>query len=197
MKKGYITSQLILENTIDYVANHGLENVTTKKVANEMNISEGTILYHYKNKKTLLRECLYYVDNKIDGALKEVSFWGFNLPKGIKELWFKYFEYLIAHGNYTKFYLSYRQSSYYDEETMKGQNKSFAFFIKIVKKVMPKLGADPDIFWVYLIETTLNFAVRVSDKQIENNDKNIEKIFKIIFYGINGITHNHKMEEFK
>ena len=195
MKKGYITSQLILENTIDYVANYGLENVTTKKVANEMNISEGTILYHYKNKKTLLRECLYYVDNKIDKSLKKVPFFGFDFYKGVKEIWFNYFNYLVSHGNYTKFYCSFRQSSYYDEETMKGQNKSFNFFTTLLSKVLKYTGIKDEIIWIYIIETTLNFAIRVADDKIENNEENAEKIFSMIFYGISGIIKKYKIED--
>lgn len=197
MEKRNKTNILILENTIKYVADHGLENVTTKKVALSMNISEGTVLYHFKNKKILLSECLYYIDNQVDSIFRGIPFFSFSLFKGVQKLWYEYFMYFIEHGDYAKFYSMYRTSSYYNEEVMKEQEKSFNFFVKITKKIMPKLGMNSDIFWPYVIEITLSFAAKIADNKIENTNENIEEIFNIIFFGMNGIIKNHKMEEFK
>ena len=59
MKKQTITPESIIEATILYVANNGLENVTTKKVALDMGISEGTIFNNFASKKALLEACLF------------------------------------------------------------------------------------------------------------------------------------------
>lgn len=186
MKKQIITSEMIIDATIEYVANFGLENVTTKKVATSMGISEGTIFNNFANKKTLLIECLYFIDSRIDQTLKNVKFQGLSITKNIRGLWYDYFNFLAQHGSYAKFYRQFRQSSYYTEEVMAGQNQSFAFFTKYIKKNAHYFGFNPDFYWTFIIETTLNFAVRVSDGTLPGKAEDIDRIYGLISHGFIG-----------
>lgn len=129
-----ISNEEMLEATIKYVSQYGLENVTTKKIAVTMGISEGTILNRYKNKKALLIECLYYIDKQIDSAIGKSKISILNLPESIKKLWYKYFKFLVNNASYSKYYRSFRHSSYYDEDVIKGQDKSFSLFVTLIKK---------------------------------------------------------------
>lgn len=175
---------MIKEATITYVAEHGLENLTTKKIALSMNISEGTIFNNFSSKKELLAECLYYIDRKIDQIFESIPFHGLNVSKTIRELWFSYFDFLVAHGSYAKFYRQYRQSSYYTEEVITGQDDSYSFFITVIQKNAHIFGFNPDIYWVFIIETTLNFAIRVADGQFPGDRKTAECFYKLITHGI-------------
>lgn len=183
MKKQTITPNMIKEATITYVAEYGLENVTAKKVALSMNISEGTIFNNFINKKELLAECLYYIDAQIDQIFKNISFHGLNISKTIHELWCSYFNYLVAHGSYAKFYLQYRQSSYYTAEVVEGQNQSYSFFVSFIQKNAHRFGFNPDIYWTFIIETTLNFAVRVVDGQLPGDPGSIDHFYNLLSHG--------------
>ncbi len=182
-----IEKEQILEATIDYVAKHGLENVSALKVAKSIGISEGTIFKDFHTMRQLLVQCLYYVDHQIDEELHSSKINVFKFKDSIWELWHRYFTYLTCHGSYTKFYRQFRQSSYYTQDVVDGQDKSFAFFAAFVHKNLAKLGVDPDIFWVFVIETTLNFAARVADGQLSNKPADVQRYFNLIFYGIGGL----------
>ena len=186
MKKQTITPDMIKESTIAYVAEYGLENLTTKKIALSMNISEGTIFNNFSNKKELLAECLYYIDHQIDQIFESIPFHGLNISKTIRELWFSYFDYLVTHGAYAKFYRQYRQSSYYTDEGIAGQDDSYSFFISIIQKNAHIFGFNPDIYWVFIIETTLNFAIRVADGQLPGDKKNVERFYGLLSHGFIG-----------
>ena len=177
---------MIQEATIDYVAAYGLENVTTKKVALAMGISEGTIFNNFPNKKTLLVECLYYIDTKIDDVLKSIPFQGINISKSIYNLWSTYFNYLVEHASYAKFYRQFRQSSYYKDEVIAGQDRSFSFFTRLIHQNVKYFGFNTDFYWVFIIETTLNFAVRVADGDLPGTQKDIERIYGLISHGFIG-----------
>ena len=186
MKKQTITPESIIEATILYVANNGLENVTTKKVALDMGISEGTIFNNFASKKALLEACLFYIDRQVDAVLKGISFKEIHITKIIRKMWFAYFYYFVEHWPYAKFYCQFRQSSYYDEEVMDGQGKSFSFFSKFLKQNAHRFGFCPDFYWVFIIETTLNFAVRVANGTLSGTPEDVERIYGLISHGFLG-----------
>ncbi len=189
MNKIKISTDDIIETTIDYVAKYGLENTTTKKVADIMQISEGTIFNRFKSKKELLSECLYYIDRNIDAEIGNSKISIFDISGSIKKLWYKYFNYLLAHPSYSKFYRQFRQSSFYTDDVIKGQDKSFSKFVQLIQKNLDLIGFNTDILWVYVIETTLNFAIRVADGDIANTPKNIALIYKFLSKGFMGNLH--------
>ncbi len=184
MKKKTITTDLILEAAIDYVADNGLENVSTRKVAALAGISEGSIFNNYATKAELLSACLFRIDAEIDAVLKTAPINLLRLRSSVKNLWYAYFNYLITHRSNTKFYLQFRQSSYYDESVIRGQDKSFSYFAALSSSNSGLFGVNSDIFWVYVIETTLNFAVRVVDGALPSDEESIEKYYNLIIKGI-------------
>lgn len=186
MNKSKISSEEIIENTIKYVAAYGLENVTAKKIAETMNISEGSIFNRFATKTKLLTECLYYIDRKIDTAIGDSKISILDLNGSVKKLWYKYFSFLVEHKDYAKFYRQFRQSSYYTPEVIKGQDESFSLFVKIIRKNLNLVGFNTDLLWVYVIETTLNFAVRIADGDIPKTRKNVERIYNLMARGFMG-----------
>lgn len=192
MRKKSITPEEIIQATIHLVAENGLENISTRKVAASCGISDGCMFNYFESKNDLLIKCLYHIDNEIDAELSRTNFNILKMKKSIRALWFTYFDFLIEHGDYTKYYRQFRHSSYYTEEVVKGQDKSFSFFARLIASGSNVLNVNLDIFWVYIIETTLNFAVRVVDKQLPYNEKDKEKYFAFLANGISGIFKNAK-----
>lgn len=187
MRKKIISPETIMLSTIHIVAKDGLENLSTRKVAAESGISDGCMFNYFKSKTDLLIQCLYFIDRQIDAELSTVHFNMLSPKKSIRELWFNYFNFLISHGDYARFYRQFRHSSYYNAEVVEGQNKSFSFFVKLIKNVSPLFNINMDIFWVYIIETTLDFAVRVADKQLPCEESDKEKYFALFANGISGV----------
>lgn len=192
MRKKTITTAEIIEATIHLVAENGLENLSTRKVAARCGISDGCLFNYFENKNKLLTECLYHIDNEIDKELSSVSFSLLSVKKSVRKLWFAYFDFLLTHGDYAKFYRSFRHSSYYTYDVVKGQDKSFTFFVRLISKASEIINVNLDIFWVYIIETTLNFAIRAADKQLPYSERDKEKYFALLANGIGGVFRDAK-----
>ncbi|MDD3338638.1 MAG: TetR/AcrR family transcriptional regulator [Lachnospiraceae bacterium] len=193
MRKKTITEEAILEASISLAAQNGLEHFTTKKAAALLNISEGTIFNNYPNKTALLVACLYHIDRQIDVVLKSVPLHLRTVPSYVHDMWYAYFEFLAVHGDYAKFYIQFRTSSYYTSEVIAGQNQSLSFFSKFLKSHMELFHVDANIFWTYIIETTMNFAVHVASGQIPCTQKEIDAMYRLISNGIKGVYFDKKV----
>lgn len=189
MRKAKINKEDILNATIQLVGDIGLENVTTKKVAAHCGISEGSVFNYYQSKKNLLTQCLYHIDQQIDNVLQQVPISPAELMPSVQGLWFTYFEYLVSHGDYAKYYRAFRHSSYYTEEVVAGQDQSFTYFSKLLRSNVPMLPFNINIMWVYIIETTLNFAIRIADGTLPYGENESENgiYFKLLMTGVTGI----------
>lgn len=78
----------------------------------------------------------------------------------------------FSYRAYTKFYRQFRHSHYYTAEVIRGQDRSFPFFACFVMKKLSIFTVDSETFWVFLIETTLDFAVRVADGSLPGDEEN-------------------------
>ncbi|MDD3401940.1 MAG: TetR/AcrR family transcriptional regulator [Hespellia sp.] len=184
-----ITKQMLRDAAISCVAEIGLENFTTKKTADLIGISEGTIFNNYPNKTALLVDCLYSIDTEIDEVLKAVPFHVAAFTSYVHDMWYAYFNYLVSHGDKAAFYFQFRHSSYYTPEVIEGQRNSFGFFSKFLISHMHLFRIQPDVFWVFVIETTMNFAIRFANGHLELNDENVQNLYHLIVNGIAGIYH--------
>ena len=80
LKKSEKTKRKILEKTIETISNKGYAGTTTKEIANNAGVSEGTIFKYYGSKKVLLEEI-------VEQTLKEFSDYTLNevIPEIIEE----------------------------------------------------------------------------------------------------------------
>lgn len=192
MRNKSIEPEQIIIATIHLVAQNSLENLTTRKVAAECGVSDGYLFNYFENKTDLLTKSFFHIDNEIDAELKKVHINVLAPKKTIHELWMTYFNFLVENGDYAKYYRQFRHSSYYTPQAIEGQNESYKNFITVIAKGNGLFNIEMDIFWVFVIETTLNFAVRVYDKQLPCSEKDKEKYFAMLAYGMNGIIKNTK-----
>ena len=55
-RSGKQTKEWILETAVRLFNEHGTQNVSTKRIADEMGISPGNLYYHFNNKEQIIRE---------------------------------------------------------------------------------------------------------------------------------------------
>ena len=190
MRKKTISRDSIIDATILIVALDGIENVTMRKISSECGISVGSMFNYFENKENLLVESLYHIDNQINDEMVAVTIDDNNVRKGIRKLWYRYFNFLIAHPDYVKYYRAIRHSAYFTEEVVAGQDKSLSFFLSFIKRYSNEFKEDAQTFWVYVVEITLSFAVRVVDGHLPGTDADIERYFHLIAYGMEGVFCN-------
>ncbi len=184
MRYREIEKERILAAAIKLVADSGIENFTAKKAAHKCGISEGSVFSNFKNKEILLSESLHFIDAQLDEKLKEAQWTENDAFQNVKNLWEVYFRFLTENPQYAKFYNQYRHSSFYNRDIVKEQISTLKYFISRIQKTAIFQKYDYAVFWVSAIESTINFVTRIFDGFIENNDKNKQDFFNLLFNGV-------------
>ena len=146
--------------------------------------------HYFHSKPELLAACFYHVDRQVDAQLKQVDIKLFSLRRNIRELWFLYFGYFASHGDHAKFYSQFRHSSFYTRDVMRGQTESFAFFNHFVELNKSAILIRSEVFWEFVIDTTLNLAVNVADGKFPDSPKAVSYTHLIV---LRLIHVNHRM----
>lgn len=190
------TNERIFEAVISESFDVAIQKISTINVSNKAKTSEANIFRIFKNKTNLFIETFLYIDNQIGEYIKEVNL-DHNydniddLFNGVKDIWIKYIEFFKEHKTYIRYYQSFRLSKYYNDEIAKLQEVNFKpliekiYLIEVRYKVFEKISYD--LFWSFLLDTTLLFSRRICDDQIEYNDLNLDLMFHLIFDGIKNI----------
>lgn len=187
--------EIIIEGTISIVAKEGLESFTTKKLAKEASIAEGSIYNYFKGKDHLLEESFLYVDHQIaalfNGSDKMEIVSVEQIVTSTKVLWNIYFDFLVTHPTYTMFYNRFRYSARYNLKVQKLQLSYFTDFINLFNKMSSQAKAlsmiNWDILWIYILDTTLCYGVRAVSGGFEVNAENKDAIFKLLSNGLFGL----------
>src|SRR5699024_1858744 len=76
MQKGERTSNHILHTTIEIVAKHGLNGVTTAKLVEASGVSKSTIFHNFKTRDEVLNKALALVLNELLNTMKMDDYHG-------------------------------------------------------------------------------------------------------------------------
>lgn len=188
MRPVVIEKDSILKATIAYSAEHGLENVSAMKIARSIGISDATIFNNFGSMASLFAECLYYIDRKIDAQLASTPLASPEMSHVSHALWLSYFNYLVNNNCDAKFYRQMRHSSYYSDDVISHELQAYAFFASFIEKNTHLIEADQYTMWTYIIETTLNFAIRVADGRFKSDSASVDSYYRLVFSGLNGIA---------
>ncbi|NCB92501.1 MAG: TetR/AcrR family transcriptional regulator [Clostridia bacterium] len=184
---GNTMREKLMQGAIHVVAEDGLENTTTKKVAMLAGTSEITLFRLFKSKNNMLLQTFAYVDNefgrKILSALPILTEAGMRYEIRYRLFFVSCWKYFMEHLEQSQFYLRFYHSSYfavYAEERKKTRQRSL---IERVKSKLRKLPNDEDteILLIQLLDTILNFASRVARGEFSDNDETAEIVFQLWF----------------
>ncbi len=191
----------ILDAAMKMVCEHGLSSFTTKKVAQYMGISEPLIYKYFVSKDKLLYSCFEVVHRKVAALMERIICTpmtaGISEVEFIKQMWYSYFNLLVAEDYRTIFYFSYRDSEYintvlkHDEEVVNSYFKEFADIVNMFdNKYDISKRIDSHFVWTYILDTTLIFAKRTIVGDLPKSGDSTDKIWALIFGGICGILNN-------
>lgn len=192
------TKQRICEAVIKESLDVTISKISTINVSLKAKTSEANIFRIYKNKTNLLKETFLYIDNQIGVFLN-----GFNIKidytsldelfEQIKSIWIRYLEFFKNNKTYVHYYQAFRLSKYYNNEIAKLQEDNYKILISNIYILQEKFKLFDKIsfnlFWSFLLDSTLLFAKRICDDSIEYNNTNLDLMFHLIFDGIRNIIN--------
>lgn len=188
----------LMEATMEIVAEIGFTSFSMKKVTNRIGVAEGLIYKHFSTKDNLFYCCFESVHKQIAALFDDIC-----LPQNIgeldmetlalyvKQLWIKYFTFLVQSKHRTIYYFDYRDSPYmaeilaHDTEALDTYFKSFAGIFYGLDKILHVYDKiDSHYLWTYILDTSGIFAKRIIRGELPDSADSYETIYNIIFNGI-------------
>ncbi len=190
--------ELLLDKTMQIVAENGLLSFSMKQVTKAVGTSEGLIYRHFETKENLLFQCFQSIDREIAALFTDEKIppltSGEEVYRYIKELWMRYFKFLIQNNYKTLYYFEYRDSPYIAAVSEYGElaaNTYFKGFVDVFEVLSNKYHVlektNADYLWTYILDVTGIFAKRVVRKELPGDPQGCENAWNLIFQGIFGL----------
>lgn len=187
--------------TMLVVAESGLDNFSMRKVTGRIGVSEALIYKYYATKENLLYSCFESMHKsiarlfngmKMPNAVSAADLYGF-----IRDLWLKYFTFLVRSGYKTIFYFDYRDSGHirqisaHDEEVRNTYFKDFSELIHSFNEYFHfTQRSETSVLWTYILDTSGIFAKRIIRGEIADSPEHYEQIWRLLSGGILGLLQN-------
>lgn len=192
MRNREITREKIIRAAIEIGAQEGVSAVTTRKIAKSCSIAEGTIFFHFGTIKDLLSNAFMKIDKAKAEALSGIGRELFDHPDERMvtfEIWRTYLEFWLGRPLETKYYASFFRSALYDYKVHTAtEEDGLSTYIKYRELMEGRRILDSAYqiigyvnIWQHIINTTINFAIKISDGEIEQSEDVKEFIFELIF----------------
>lgn len=176
------TREDYMTTAITLTAKYGIENVSVRRLANSMKMTEAALYRHYSGRDELLEKTFLATDSKLSDIFMQNFFvHGFSgepFEEVIHQVWKVLYQYLLDHPEEALFLVRYRYSSLYIDEVRSMRKAYDGTFDKIYETFEANLGSHTQTYRGFLIsnifEVTLSFAEKVAtgrmvaDENLEN-----------------------------
>ena len=144
-KRGKARVSDILEAAKNILVQHGLANLTTRSVANELGISVGNLAYYFPSKDALLQAIVEHV---IDGYDREVRQEFETFPDNPKERLQAFFRYMIDDAkkpDVQGFFYQFWGFATHDPKTATARTEMYRHFSAQVRGLIQDVHPDLDL----------------------------------------------------
>ena len=190
MKNGEVIRDALLNNTINLIGSGGFEKATTKAIVSagiddpNIRLNEVYIYRVFGSKELLYAEAFSELDNELFAIIRNSSKVLAKANRPFRERIHDYFDliwyFLLGNEYRCRCYVRYYYSAYFREQSLRNHRKLLysqeEFFRAIFKD-------ESDV--ISLIHTTfmtmMDFAIRVYNGDLENNDENAYHIFNLLY----------------
>lgn len=193
-EKKITKKELLLDCTIQAVAQNGLMSFSIQTATKMAGTAEGLIYKHYGTKENLLLQCYLYIYKEIRDLIEKDAVPAFSTKEDAFEylhyLWKIYFDYLIDNASKTLYIYEYRVSPYMKAATANGDIDPKVFFEKTVKtfydidakfNILNK--TDLKSLFVYITDITIAFAVRIINGGSACDETMYNNVWNLIWGG--------------
>lgn len=179
--------ELLIDRAITVLGTAGMDKVTTKAIVADTGISEVYIYRHFANKEDLLTKAFEKLDEELaqKAAMHVHVMYVQSMPYRARCQFFftAVWELLLQNQIKCAAFVRYYYSPYFEKYSAQAHRERFD---PLVSKFQDAFREDANVWMLlnHILSTMLDFAVKVHDGQLPNNEDTAEHIFRIIYYSI-------------
>ena len=177
----------LIARTITVIANEGLDKTTTKAITTGTGINEAYIYRHFSDKKDLLSKAFDKLDEELVAKVMQ------HLPvMYMQELEYElrcrvFFEavwkFLLGNKEKCLAFVQYYYSLYFTKYSAESHKRRY---IPIVEKFKDAFKDEADVWMIlnHILNVMLDFAVKVHNGQMPNEDNYSEHVFRVVYRSV-------------
>ena len=181
---------LLISNAIHLIAEGGFEKATTKELTYYKGNLPGAKMnevYIYRlfgGKESVYEAAFVYLDNELydvfQGGMKAIGDFGVHTKKKLYEFFLMAWNFVLKNEERLRCYVRYYYSVYFKGESLEKHNRHFD---AIVESFSPLFIEEADVKSIMhsVFTALLDFAIRVYNGELENNDINVPHIFNVLY----------------
>lgn len=184
----------LLGSTIRVIARNGLDKTTTRAIATEANLNEAYIYRLFDCKEGLFKEVFAMLDeelvSKILKHLPVMYMDCMDLEIRLHTLFFFCWRFILGNKDKCLCFIRYYYSPYfkkysYDEHTKRYQS--------VLEKMTPAFRKKSNVWMLlnHILNTMLDFAIKVFNGDIKDNDNTAEHVFIVIYSSVKPYIEPH------
>ena len=181
------TRETLLARTITVIANEGLDKTTTKAIVAGTGINEAYIYRSFSNKEDLLSKAFELLDEELVAkAMLHAPVMYIN-QMGYETRCMFYFsamwDFLLGNREKCLAFVRYYYSPYFEKYSVEDHKMRYQPLAEIFSKAFRD---DVDVWMIlnYILSVMLNFAVKVHNGQMPNEEAYAEYLFRVIYASV-------------
>lgn len=179
--------EILIDRAITVLGSAGMSKATTKAIVAGTGISEVYIYRHFVNKEDLLAKAFEKLDNElVQKAMLHIPVMyiqSMEYQTRCRFFFTAVWELFLQNQTKCTAYIRYYYSPYFAEYSAEAHKKRF---IPLVSKFQDAFKDEANVWMLlnHILTTMLDFAVKVYDGQLPNNEDTAEHIFRVIYHAI-------------
>lgn len=179
--------EVLIKRTISVIANDGLDKTTTRAITAGTGINEAYIYRHFSGKEDLLSKAFDKLDNElIDATLEHLPLMrrtDLDYEARCRKFFFALWFFMLANKEHCLAFVRYYYSPYFAKFSAEDHKKRYA---PVVEKVKEAFVEEADVWMIlnHILNVMLDFAVKVHNDQMPENDDYAEHVFRVIYVSV-------------
>lgn len=186
--KHYEVGQKLIGKTIMVIANKGLDKTTTKEIVRNTDINEAYIYRFFEDKEDLLSKTFDKLDEELVNTATryiEVMYMR-NLDYEMRcRVFFNgVWRFLLSNKEKCLAFIRYYYSPYFHKHSVDSHKNRYK---ELVEKFCEAFKSESNVWMIinHILNVMLDFAVKIFDGELSDNDDTTEHIFRLVYNSVN------------
>ncbi len=186
MKQDEIRLKLI-DGTIHVIAREGLDGASTKQIGLATSINEAYIYRCFEDKEDMFAKTFASLDDELVAkAMQHVPVMYMQEMEYEMRCWVFFtsvWKFLLGNRDKCLTFIRYYYSPYFQKYSAETHKKRY---VPLVDKFKDAFRDDANVWMIlnHILTTMLDFAVKVFDGAVADNDDTAEHVFRLIYFSI-------------
>lgn len=191
--------QRLIDGTIRVIAKEGLDKASTKQIGLATSINEAYIYRCFKDKEDMFAKAFDALDEELLAKTMhhvEVMYrTDMEFIRRCRNYFFAVWAFLLSNRDKCLTYMQYFYSLYFTRCSAEDHKKRF---MPLLTKFSGAFKDEADVWMIlnHILNVMLDFAVKVHNDQMPNNDEYAEHVFRVIYASVKQYFRNNEGSDF-